>query len=72
MSAQTIVEFENQMDRHEEEQEILAGLAEINLTAEVFNMSFEEASAFTVENLESQIASLQKTLKQVKSAIPNK
>lgn len=65
-------DIEIQADDHIEHQEILAGLAEINRNAEVFSMSFEQASEYTVDQLESQIAQLERRLEQVRSAIPNK
>jgi hypothetical protein len=72
MFAENQVQYEAQMDNWQDEQDILAGLAEINYTAELFGMTFEEASEFCVKLAEQKLKEAQTALRQLKSAVPTK
>lgn len=72
MFAENQVQYEAQIDRHDEEQEILAGLAEINATAELFGMTFDEAYTFCVESAEQKIKEAQETLRLLQAVKPTK
>lgn len=64
--------YEANSAEFESQQKIIAGLNEINATAELFGMSFEDASEFCQESLTNQIKELQIRLRNIQEATPIK
>jgi len=56
-------------DRWEEEQAVLAGLAEINSIQDIFGFSFEEASQFALESAQAELAGLESAMSAIGDAV---